>query len=85
MRRPVILIILSVLFGNYFIYAYSGVNQNNNPLLLLESVSDTLAFSAGGTKLDNSRRVIKKIQKLMGAYFPDTPITVSDNGEITYK
>jgi hypothetical protein len=31
------------------------------------------------------RPVIKKIQKLMAADFPDTPITVSDNGEITYK
>ena len=39
----------------------------------------------GGTKLDSGRRVIKKIQELMAADFPDTPITVSDNGEITYK
>jgi len=39
----------------------------------------------GGVKIDSNRRVINKIRELMAVDFPDAAITVSDNGEITYK
>jgi hypothetical protein len=39
----------------------------------------------GGVKIDGNSRVIKKIQELVAVDFPDAVITVSDNGEISYK
>jgi hypothetical protein len=39
----------------------------------------------GGVKPDSNRRVIYKIRELMAVDFPDTPVIVSDNGEISYK
>ncbi len=39
----------------------------------------------GGVKIDNSRRVIYKIQELMALDFPEASIEISDNGEISYK
>jgi hypothetical protein len=39
----------------------------------------------GGVEIDESMRVIHKIRELMAADFPETMITISDNGEITYK
>lgn len=39
----------------------------------------------GGVKIDTGSRVIKKIKMLVEADFPDTSITISDNGEINYK
>jgi poly-gamma-glutamate capsule biosynthesis protein CapA/YwtB (metallophosphatase superfamily) len=39
----------------------------------------------GGVRVDNNRRVIEKIRLLMASDFPDTPVSVSVNGEITYK
>lgn len=39
----------------------------------------------GGVKIDSNRRVINKIRDLMAADFPDEVITVSENGEISYK
>jgi hypothetical protein len=39
----------------------------------------------GGVKIDSNRRAINKIRELMAIDFPDAVITVSDNGEITYK
>ena len=39
----------------------------------------------GGTSIDPERRVIIKIRDLMTTDFPDTSITISDNGDINYK
>jgi poly-gamma-glutamate capsule biosynthesis protein CapA/YwtB (metallophosphatase superfamily) len=39
----------------------------------------------GGVKIDSNRRVITKIKELMAVDFPDAVITVSDEGEISYK
>jgi poly-gamma-glutamate capsule biosynthesis protein CapA/YwtB (metallophosphatase superfamily) len=39
----------------------------------------------GGVKIDSNKRVINKIRELMTIDFPDAVITVSDNGEISYK
>jgi poly-gamma-glutamate capsule biosynthesis protein CapA/YwtB (metallophosphatase superfamily) len=39
----------------------------------------------GGVKIDSNRRVINKIRELTNEDFPGTPVTISDNGEITYK
>ena len=39
----------------------------------------------GGVKIDINRSVINKIRELMSADFPDASVSVSDNGEITYK
>jgi hypothetical protein len=39
----------------------------------------------GGVKIDSNKRVINKIRELMAIDFPDAVITVSDNGEISYK
>jgi hypothetical protein len=39
----------------------------------------------GGVRYDNNKRVIKKIQELMNLDFPDSLITLSDDGEIYYK
>jgi hypothetical protein len=39
----------------------------------------------GGVKIDESRRVIKKIRDLMAVDFPDAIVNVSERGEITYK
>jgi len=38
-----------------------------------------------GVKIDSNRRVINKIRELMAVDFPDAAITVSVNGEISYK
>ena len=39
----------------------------------------------GGVRIDTASRVIKKIKELVEVDFPDTKITISDNGEINYK
>ncbi|MCX6254650.1 MAG: CapA family protein [Bacteroidia bacterium] len=39
----------------------------------------------GGVKIDSNKRVINKIRELMAIDFPDAVITISDNGEISYK
>jgi hypothetical protein len=39
----------------------------------------------GGVNYDYDRRVIYKIRDLMAADFPDASITLSENGEISYK
>ena len=38
-----------------------------------------------GVRVDPEKRVIRKIQDLTAADFPDSVIKISDNGEITYK
>ena len=39
----------------------------------------------GGVKYDDNKRVISKIRDLMTEDFPETAITLSENGEISYK
>jgi poly-gamma-glutamate capsule biosynthesis protein CapA/YwtB (metallophosphatase superfamily) len=39
----------------------------------------------GGVKIDPQGRVIKKLQDLTASDFPDNPIKISNEGEITYK
>jgi hypothetical protein len=39
----------------------------------------------GGVKIDSNRLVIKKIRELNSVDFPDNVVTVSENGQITYK
>jgi hypothetical protein len=39
----------------------------------------------GGVRIDPDRRVIIKLQDLMALDFPDAVITISDNGDISYK
>ncbi|MCJ7448539.1 MAG: CapA family protein [Bacteroidales bacterium] len=39
----------------------------------------------GGVRIDPNRRVIAKIKDLMALDFPDAVITISDNGDISYK
>jgi hypothetical protein len=39
----------------------------------------------GGVNIDPAGRVISKIQELMAADFPEASISLSDNGEISYK
>lgn len=39
----------------------------------------------GGVKIDSNRLVIKKIRELNSMDFPDNVVTVSENGQITYK
>jgi len=39
----------------------------------------------GGVKIDSNRMVINKIRELVAVDFPDSAITVSDKGEISYK
>ena len=39
----------------------------------------------GGVKYDSGRRVINKIRDLTRIDFPDAVISISDNGNITYK
>ena len=39
----------------------------------------------GGVKIDSNRLVIKKIRELNSKDFPDSVVTVSENGQITYN
>ncbi len=43
------------------------------------------SYSSGGVRIDPDRRVIQKIRELTSADFPDTVITINENGEISYK
>jgi hypothetical protein len=38
-----------------------------------------------GVRIDPGKRVIKKVQELTAADFPDTSVTITDNGDIIYK
>jgi hypothetical protein len=38
-----------------------------------------------GVRIDQEKRVIRKIQDLTATDFPDAVIKISDSGEITYK
>ncbi|MCU0461866.1 MAG: CapA family protein [Bacteroidales bacterium] len=40
---------------------------------------------SGGVKIDPGKRAIQKIRDLTTADFPDSVITINENGEITYK
>ena len=39
----------------------------------------------GGVKYDHNKRVINKIRDLTNADFPDCPVSISANGDLTYK
>lgn len=43
------------------------------------------SYSSGGVRIDPDRRVIHKIRELTSADFPESVISINENGEITYK
>ena len=82
--------------GNFCTYGRFNLSGPNGiaPVIKL-SVDTTGKFISGkiipvcqsyfGVRIDPNNRVIKKIQDLTAADFPDAVIKVMDNGEIIYK
>ena len=47
-------------------------------------VTPIIQLRPGGPKIDPKKRVIKKLQELTKKDFPEVPISIDDNGVITY-
>jgi poly-gamma-glutamate capsule biosynthesis protein CapA/YwtB (metallophosphatase superfamily) len=49
------------------------------------NITATYQDKLKGTKLDSEKKVIKRLQELMAADFPETPLRITDEGEVLRK
>jgi hypothetical protein len=88
---------ISYSLGNFCTYGHFNLAGPNGiaPIVKIKVDTDGKFLSGriipvfqpwpGGVKIDSNRLVIKKIRELNSVDFPDDVVTVSENGQITYK
>lgn len=82
--------------GNFCTYARFNLSGDNGlaPIINVHTtatgefikalVTPIIQIRPGGPRIDPQRRVIKKLQELTKKDFPEVPISIDDNGVITY-
>lgn len=82
--------------GNFCTYARFNLSGDNglapiinvqtsaNGKFLQAQVTAIIQVRPGGPKIDPQKRVIRKLQELTKKDFPEVPISIDDNGVITY-
>lgn len=72
------------LSGDSGIAPIINVQTSSTGEFLKAQVTSIIQVRPGGPQLDPQKRVIKKLQELTKKDFPEVPISIDDNGVITY-